>query len=81
MFHLRFKENLVKHQKVSKYYKNDCRHILYLQVRPDHDLIYYLNLLKDVSFFTFSGSAFHICGLSALKLLLPYFSVLWFSTS
>ena len=24
-FHLWWKENLVKHQKVSKYYKNDCR--------------------------------------------------------
>ena len=23
-FHLRQKENLVKHKKVSKYYKNDC---------------------------------------------------------
>ena len=24
-FHLRWKENLLKHQKVSKYYENDCR--------------------------------------------------------
>ena len=23
-FHLRWKENLVKHQKVSNYYENDC---------------------------------------------------------
>ena len=31
-----------------------------LQVGPDHDLKYSLNFLKDVSFFTFSASAFHI---------------------
>ena len=27
-FHLWWKENLVKHQKVLKYYENDCRHIM-----------------------------------------------------
>ena len=27
LFHLLWKENLVKHQKVSKYYENDCRTI------------------------------------------------------
>ena len=36
------------------------RHILDLQVGPDHDLKHSLNFLKDVSFFTFSASAFHI---------------------
>ena len=33
------------------------------QVLPDHDLIYFLNLLKNVCVFTFSGTAFHSFGL------------------
>ena len=57
------------------------RYILHLQVGPDHDLIYSLNLLKDVSFFIFSGSAFHMFGPSTMRPLLPYFSVLRFLTS
>ena len=56
-------------------------HIFHLQVGPDHELIHSLNLLMDVSFFTFLGSAFHIFGPSAIRLLLPYVSVLRFSTS
>ena len=55
-------------------------HILHLQVGPDHDLMYSLNLLRDVSFFIFSGSAFHNVGPSVMRLLLPYFSVLRFLT-
>ena len=57
------------------------RHILHLQVGPDHDLMYSLNLLKDVSFFIFSCSTFHIFGPSVMRLLLPYFSLLQFLTS
>ena len=56
-------------------------HILHLQVGPDHDLTYSLNLLRDVSFFIFSGSAFHIFGPCTMRLLLSYFSVLRFLTS
>ena len=48
------------------------RQILDLQAGPERDLKYSLNFLKDVSFFTFSGSAFHIFGPSAMGLLLPY---------
>ena len=34
-FHLWWKENLVKHQRVSKYYENDCRsHKQYLTIWP-----------------------------------------------
>ena len=55
-------------------------HILHLQVEPDHDLMYSLNMLRDVSFFIFSGSAFHNVGPSAMRHLLPYFSVLRFLT-
>ena len=36
------------------------RHILDLQVGPNHDLKYFLNFLKDVFFFTSSASAIHI---------------------
>ena len=48
---------------------------------PDHDLVYSLNLLKDVSLFLFSGSVLHIFGPIATTLLSPYFSVLRFLTS
>ena len=54
---------------------------MHLQVGPGHDLIYSFNLIKDVSFFIFAVSAFHIFGPSAMRLLLPYFSVLRFLTS
>ena len=29
LFHLRWKKNLVKHQKVLKYYENDCLHFAF----------------------------------------------------
>ena len=34
-------------------------HILHFEVGLDHDLTYSFNLLMDVSFFIFWGSAFH----------------------
>ena len=55
-------------------------HILHLQVGHDRDLMYSLNMLRDVSFFIFSGSAFHNVGPRAMRHLLPYFSVLRFLT-
>ena len=55
--------------------------ILHLQVGHDHHLTYSLNLLRDVSFFIISGTAFHISSPSAMRLLLPYFSVLRFLSS
>ena len=55
--------------------------MLHLQVGPDHNLRYSLTLPKDASFLIFSGSLFHIFGPSAMRLLLPYFSVLRFLTS
>ena len=57
------------------------RHILDLQVGPDHDLKYSLNFLKDVSFFTFSASAFHILILEQWRHLPLYVSILPFLTS
>ena len=56
-------------------------HILHLQVGPYHDLIYSLILIRDVTFFIFSGSLFNIFGLCAMRLLLPYFLWLRFLTS
>ena len=56
-------------------------HILHLQVGPDHDLIYSLNLLRDVSFSIFSVNVFYIFGSCVMRRLLPYFSVLRFLTS
>ena len=52
-----------------------------MQVEPDHNLIYSSTLRQDVSFFTFSGSAFYIFGPSAMRLLLPHLSRLQFLTS
>ena len=42
-----------------------------------HSLIYFMNLLKEVSDFVFCGSSFDIFGLKAIKLLLPQIGVLW----
>ena len=43
-FHLRCKENLVKHQKVSKYYDNDCRY------RSESRKTYILRLASRVDY-------------------------------
>ena len=60
LFHLWWKENLVQHQKVSKYYENECRLILVcwilwwssLFVPLDSKYILQANLLKKSYLFT-----------------------------
>ena len=41
-FHLWWKENLVKHQKVSKYYDQDCSKTFILWNNPNNDIVHIL---------------------------------------
>ena len=53
-FHLRWKKNLVKHQKVSKYYETDCRYYklgYLLPVSTEHYDIHATNSYLFVIFF------------------------------
>ena len=44
LFHLRWKKNLVKHQKVLKYYENDCLHFAFYVVAGNSNCLKQLYL-------------------------------------